>query len=367
MKRILLLIKGLNRGGAEQLLVSAAPYLDRSRFAYEVAYLLPTHDAMVASLREAGLQVGCLNGARGVGWIRRLQRVVREQRIDLLHIHSPYAAIGARAALTGRRSPRIVYTEHSVWEGYRRATYWGNLLTFPRNDHVFAVSEHVQASLRYPRSLPLRMPPVEILYHGIDPSALPESPGPDEVRSELGIPEGVPVVGCIANFTPQKAHRFLLEAIALLRRQIPEVRLVLIGAGQLESEVRRHAQNLGLDGSVVFTGSRPDAPRIAACFDVFALSSVQEGLSIGLIEAMALGTPAVVTRAGGLPEVVRNGTEGVVVPPADAQAIAGALRTLLGDSALRRRMGEAARRRALDFDIRKTVRRIEQVYEELLA
>jgi len=367
MKRILLLIKTLNRGGAEQLLVSSAPYLDRSRFAYEVAYLLPTYDAMVATLEAAGLPVRCLDGARGVGWIRRLEALVREREVDLVHVHSPYAAIGARIRLQGRSVPRIVYTEHSVWEGYRRATYWGNLLTFPRNDHVFAVSEHVRASLRYPRPLSLRMPPVETLYHGVDPNRLPSSVEPDDVRRELGIPGGAPVVGCIANFTPQKAHVYLLEAAALLRRRIPDVRLVLVGSGPLEAQVRGSAHRLGLDGAVVFTGSRPDAPRIATCFDVFALSSVQEGLSIGLIEAMALGAPAVVTHAGGLPEVVRDGTEGIVVPPADPGAIADGLETLLGDAALRQRMGEAARRRALQFDIRKTVRRIEEVYGELLA
>jgi glycosyltransferase involved in cell wall biosynthesis len=254
-----------------------------------------------------------------------------------------------------------------VWEGYRRSTYWGNLLTFRRNDHVFAVSEHVRASIAYPGLLSrMRMPPVETLYHGIDAEFIAAQAMPDGVRDELGIEPDAPVVGSVANFTPQKAHRILLQAVALLGRRIPDVRVVLVGGGPLEERVRSYARELGLGSVVVFTGARADAPRIAACFDVFVLSSVQEGLSIALLEAMALGKPAVVTRVGGLPEVLSGGA-GLVVPPRNPRKMAEALTSLLEDPSLRRRMSDVARRVSTSFDIRTAVRRIEQVYEELTA
>ena len=113
MKRILLLIKGLGRGGAEQLLVSAAPYRDADRFEYEVAYLLPEKDALVADLEGLGIPVHCLGG-RGVGWVGRLRTLVRDRDIDLVHAHLAYTAIGARLGLRRRRLP-LVYTEHIVW------------------------------------------------------------------------------------------------------------------------------------------------------------------------------------------------------------------------------------------------------------
>jgi glycosyltransferase involved in cell wall biosynthesis len=218
------------------------------------------------------------------------------------------------------------------------------------------------------------MPPVETLHHGLDPAAVAAWGGDGEagggaarVRAELGIPEGVPVVGNIANFKAAKDHATLLRAAAKVRGELPEVRFVLVGQGPLEPQARRLAAELGLDGTVVFAGFRTDAPKLAAAFDVFALSSTYEGLPIALIEAMALGRPAVVTGVGGTPEVVEDGAQGVVVPPRDPGALAGGLLRLLGDTGLRAKMGAMARERAFDFDIRTAVGRMEQVYAELLA
>jgi glycosyltransferase involved in cell wall biosynthesis len=366
MGNVLILIKGLGRGGAELLLASAVPYLDTGRFRYRFAYLLPWKDALVGELTAAGLAVDCLDGARGGGWAARLRSLVRRERIDLVHVHSPVAAAGARVA-AGRRV-KVVYTEHNVWGRYHRATWAANLATFPGNDHVFAVSDEVRASIRYPgpmRLLPL--PPTETLHHGLDPAAVAGWGDPDGARAELGIPEDAPLVGSIANFKAVKDHANLLRAAAAVRREVPGVRFLLVGQGPLEAETRRLAAELGLDGTVVFAGFRRDAQRLAAAVDVFALSSTHEGLPIALIEAMALGRPCVTTAVGGVPEVIRDPAQGVLVPPRDPDALAGGLLRLLGDPALRASMGAAARARAADFDIRKAVRRMEQVYAGLLA
>lgn len=368
MSRVLLLIKGLGRGGAEQLLVNAAPYVDAARFSYEVAYLLPWKDALVHDLEDAGMRVHCLNGARGVGWLARLGELLTQRRIDLVHVHSPYVAIGARLLLARRRRPRLVYTEHNPWERYHRATYLGNVLTYPRNDHVFAVSDQARRSIRYPRGLGrLRMPPVETLYHGSDPAAVARWGSGDGVREEFGISEDALVVGTVANFKAHKGYPTLLRAAVRVRDEVPDVRFVLVGQGPLEPEIRRLASELGLKDTVIFAGYREDVPRVAATFDAFVLASQHEGLSIALIEAMALGKPVVVTNAGGLAEVVEHQKEGLLVPAGDPVAVAQEIVALLSDSSLRHRLGAAARRRAADFDIRKAVRRIEEVYEALLT
>jgi glycosyltransferase involved in cell wall biosynthesis len=298
--------------------------------------------------------------------VGRLRVLLRREGIRLVHVHSPVAAAGAR--MVAGRGVRVVYTEHNVWSRYHRATYAANLATFPRNDHVFAVSDVVRASVRYPGPLRLLpMPPVETLHHGLDPATQLTPVQADGVRAELGIPPDAPVIGSIANFKAAKDHATLLRAAARVRQAVPGVRLLLVGQGPLEAETRRLAAELGLQETVVFAGFRTDARRLAAAFDVFTLSSTYEGLPIALIEAMALGRPAVVTRVGGTPEVVSDGAHGLLVPPRDPAALAAGLLRLLGDPGLRASMGAAARSRALDFDIRKAVRRMEQVYADLLG
>jgi glycosyltransferase involved in cell wall biosynthesis len=367
VSRILILIKGLGRGGAELLLASAAPYLDRDRFSYEVAYLLPWKDALAGELRGGGMGVHCLDGGRGISWMGRLRRLVMRNRIDLVHAHSPYPAVVARAILA-RGGARLVYTEHNVWESYHPITRAANMLTFGQNDHVFAVSREVLASIRFPAFLrPRRLPPTETLYYGLDPAAVAGWGSPAGVREELGVPAGAPTVCMVGNFRPDKGHGYLLEAVVQVRRSFPEVRFVLVGLGPREKEIRGRSRRMGLDSTVVFAGFREDAPRIAAACDVFVLPSLREGLPVALLEAMTLGRPLVATRVGGVPEVVEDGRQGILVPPAQPAALARALVSLLGDPSLRQRLGAAARERAAEFDIRRSVRRMEDVYEGLLG
>jgi glycosyltransferase involved in cell wall biosynthesis len=263
----------------------------------------------------------------------------------------------------------LVYTEHNVWDRYHRATYWGNLLTFPRNDYVFAVSNHVQESIRYPWFVAHRtMPPLESLYHGPDRVAVyaASKSDPIGVRNELDIPPGVPVVGTVANLKSHKGHEYLLRAACIVKSEIPGTRFVLVGRGPMEALLRRRVHELRLDEEVIFAGFREDALRLTNCFDVFALPSLHEGLSIALIEAMALGKPAIVTSVGGLPEVVEDGTQGSVVPPRDPVALADAIVRMLRDDALRKSFGIASRERARAFDVEQAVSRVGDVYGELL-
>jgi glycosyltransferase involved in cell wall biosynthesis len=365
LKRVLHLIKGLGRGGAEQLLLHAAPYLDRTRFDYEIAYLLPWKDALVEPLRAAGVPAHCLDGARGIGWVPRLRALVKDRRFDIVHSHSPLPAALARIALP--RSVQQVYTEHGVWEHHHLGTRLLNGVTYWRNDHVFAVSRQVLDSIKVPRPFSmLPMPVAETLHHGVDLDALDRVEAAyDSVREELGIAVDAPIVGTVANFRRLKGHHLLLQAALSVRRSFPEARFVLVGRGPIEQEIRRATQDLGLNGSIVFAGFRIDAPRVMSAFDVFVLPSIHEGLPIALVEAMALGRPVVATRVGGLPEVVRDGTEGFLVPSGDPVALADAIVTILGSHSLREQMGRAGRRRAKEFDIERPVHRIETVYEEL--
>jgi glycosyltransferase involved in cell wall biosynthesis len=311
-----------------------------------------------------GVPVTCLDSGSGPGWLLRLRQLIRRRGIDVIHVHSPYLAVPIRSLLGRDRT--IVTTEHNVWERYHRATYWANAVTFPRNNHVFAVSDEVRKSIKYPPFLRfLHMPPIETLHHGIDVERVTATPPPTGIREELGIPRDAPVVGTVANFKPHKGHEYLVRTAAVVSRVRPNVRFVLVGHGSEEEKIRAEAVRLGVDDAVVFAGFREDRLRVARMFDVYAMSSVHEGLPLSLLEAMALGCPPVATRVGGISAILEDGVTGFIVEPRDPITQADRIVKLFDDASLRNRLGAAAKKRAFSFDVRTAVRRIEHVYAEL--
>ncbi|HEY7069624.1 MAG TPA: glycosyltransferase [Acidimicrobiales bacterium] len=355
---VLMLAKGLGRGGTERLLCGSVRLLDPARYRVEVAYLLPWKDALVPEVEAAGVPVHCLDAphATSVAWLGRLRRLVRERDIALVHTHMPAPAVAARLALPGR-APAFVHTEHNLWDRYRPATRWANRLTYGRNAAVIAVSGAVARSVGGTRPAP------EVVVHGVEPPAGPPT-GPAEARSRLGLDGSGPVVGTVGNFTAKKDHATLVQALSALPA---DVRLVLVGLGPLEADLRALVAREGLAERVTFAGSRDDVAALLPAFDVFALSSRYEGLPIALLEAMAAGRPCVATSVGGVPEVITDGEDGVLVPPDDPAALAAALTALLDDPARRTELGRRAAARAEDFRLDAAVARIEAVYDRVLA
>jgi len=365
--RVLWLTKGLGRGGVERLIASSIRHFDRERFDVEVAYLLPWKDAFVTEITDAGVPVHCL-GSRGwtnVLWPMRLRRLAREQRYDIIHTHMPLSAAIARLAL-GRRA-RFVHTEHNVWERHRRPSRWANSLTFGRNAAVVAVSASVAQSI-HPARVATHKPHVEVLLHGINLNEIKHRSA-DRVRARaaLGLGPDDVVIGTVGNLTRKKNQQMMLHATALLAERIPNLRLVLIGAGPLEDNLHHLATRLGVHDRTVFTGSRKDVLELLAAFDVFCLSSQFEGLSIALVEAMATGVPCVATAVGGIPEVIEDGISGLLVGPGATSELVDTLERVLCDEALHERLGQAGRARAAAFDIGRAARRLQALYEEMMA
>ena len=350
---VLMLTKGLGRGGTERLLVGTARHLDRARFRLEVAYLLPWKDAFVDDIAATGTPVHCLDAPRpsDLGWLRRLRRIVRDHEIDVVHTHMPLPAAYARLAMPGRR-PAFVHTEHNMWSRYRWPTRLANRATYRRNARAIAVSDQVAATIR-------SSVPVEVVVHGTDPSLVVTGAGArPAARAALALPAEARVVGTVGNFTAKKDQATLLRAFASLA----DARLVLVGLGPLEDALRGLATDLGIADRVVWTGSRDDVFALLPGFDVFVLSSQFEGLPIALLEAMATGVAPVATRVGGIPEVITDGRDGLLVPAGDPEALAAALAKVLDDDALREQLGGRAATRARQFDLVHAVRRAEAVY-----
>ncbi|HUP75829.1 MAG TPA: glycosyltransferase, partial [Acidimicrobiales bacterium] len=188
-----------------------------------------------------------------------------------------------------------------------------------------------------------------------------------KARAALGLDPTDAVIGTVGNFTRKKNQQMMLHATALLGERIPNVRLVLIGTGPLESNLRHLAERLGIADRTVFTGSRKDVLELLPGFDVFCLSSQFEGLSIALVEAMATGVACVATAVGGIPEVIEDGISGLLVRPGATAELTDTLERVLRDESLRAHLGDAGLSRASAFDIGRAARRLQAIYEEMMA
>jgi L-malate glycosyltransferase len=364
--RVLWLVKGLGPGGAERLLVASARQRDRQRLSVRVGYLLPHKVALVPELEAEGVPVACL-GSRQIldaRWLAALRRSLVRDPVDILHVHNPAVAVGARLvarSLPRRLRPRVIVTDHNVWHSYVAASRWADALTSALDDARITVSEGVRASLPAPiqrRSI--------VVSQGIDVEQVrAQRAQRAAVRAELGLEPGALVVGTVANLRPQKAYPDLLTAAADVVERLPDVRFVTVGQGPLEAEVHALHARLGLCDNVLLLGHRPDAVRVMAACDLFVLASYHEGLPVAVMEALALGLPVVATDVGGVPELVEDGREGLLVPPGRPAELAGALITLLTDRKRRERMAEAAARRGAGLSIDAAVGRTEAVYHEL--
>jgi L-malate glycosyltransferase len=294
----------------------------------------------------------------------QLRRMLVSEHYDIVHLHSPYVAGMARLVIRtipAAKRPKVISTEHNVWSSHTRATRALNTATFPLGDAWLAVSEEVRASI--PARLRDR---VEVVVHGIVLADLAATADAREsVRTELGIAEDEVVVATVANFRAQKGYPDLLAAARLLADRHVPARFIVIGQGPLEAEVRALRASLGLEHSVELLGFRPDVLRILAGCDVFALASHYEGYPIAIMEALAAGLPIVATAVGGVPDGVRDGVEGLLVPPKRPDLLAAAVEALVRDPQRRDAMRAAAAERGRGYDIETAVRRVEQISRDL--
>jgi glycosyltransferase involved in cell wall biosynthesis len=361
--RVLWVTKGLGPGGAERLLLSFAGCADHERFALFAAYLLPWKDQLVDGLARLGVEVHLVGRGRmwDPRWLWRLHRLLRSASIEVVHLHSPLVAAPARLVVRARRHrPALVTTEHNEWSSHHPITRALNRLTIRLDDHVIAVSEAVRRSMA-----PGVAARTEVLHHGVDLEAIDvRRKERDEARAELGVAADELLVGTVANLRSNKDYPNMLAAAARLARDGRPVRFVSVGQGPLAEEIRAQRDALGLEHRFQLLGYREDPIRVLAACDVFCLSSRFEGLPIALVEALALGLPAVVTSVGAMPEVVRDGREGRVVPPASPVALAAAIAELL-DGERRAAMASAALERSRAYGMQPAVERQQQLYEEL--
>ena len=296
----------------------------------------------------------------GAAW--RLSRVIKRLQPEIVHAHDPHGVAMAALALsmsTQQTKPPLVAA--------RRVDFRlrGSALSrwkYRQVDCFICASDAIRQMLISDGVPEARAVTV---HEGIDLAHVAAAP-PASLHEDFWLPHHAPIVGNVAALVPHKGQKHLIESAALVLRQVPDARFVIAGEGELRPALERQIKDRHLDKHVVLAGFRPDVLSLHKAFDVFAMSSVTEGLGTSLLDAMACGKPVVATSTGGIPEVVVDGETGFLVPPRDHEAMAEAIVRLLKDTALRERMGAAAIRRVREkFSADRMVQQTLRVYRRV--
>jgi L-malate glycosyltransferase len=359
----------LSRAGAEVLAGDLARKLsDRYRFVF---LCLDGVGPLGEELASEGFAVVDLGRRPGLdrSVARRLGAVVKGESIGLLHAHQ-YTPFFYSALSRGfGASPPILFTEHGRHYPDERKLkrVLANRWLLKAGDRVSAVGRFVAEALVENEGIARER--VRVIHNGIDPDAFPtvDSTRRAEARGLMGVDEDTPVVMQVARFHPVKDHHTAIRAFAGVVERMPGARLCLIGDGPERQAIEAHAAELGIYEQVKFLGVRDDVDKLLAGADVFMLSSVSEGISVTLLEAMATGLAIVATDVGGNGEVIEHGVTGLLSLRGDGRALAGSLIALLEDADKRRVMGVRGRARLLEvFTQERMHRAYAEVYGQMI-
>lgn len=359
------IVHSLEVGGMERVAMYLATRIDRARFRPCVVCLTVRGD-FADEVEARGVEVVALGKRPGVD-LRlpfRLAKLLRERNVRIVHAHNsgPWFS-GGLARIIGRLDGAVV-TDHS--RPYpEKWTVRCVERTLAHAVHVVSVSEDNRQLLH--RNIGIPLGKIRVIPNGVE---APTPPPPDriaELRREFGIDGGDVIGVCVARLETQKAHEVLIDAVKMLGERGEKFRVLCVGMGSREDELRTLAERQGVSDRVTFTGKRLDATDFLFLADLFVLSSDWEGLPMSVLEAMGVGLPVVGTRVGDMELAVKNSVNGYLCAPRDPAALADALANLVRDADLRREMGTAGRDLfAREFHVDRMVERYAAIYEECL-
>jgi glycosyltransferase involved in cell wall biosynthesis len=360
-------------GGPEKTILLGATQHDHRRFRITVCYVRDMRDEVFGideQARRLGVDYVEIREQHSFDrsvW-SQLLAVGQERRVDIVHGHDYKTNLFAW--LLARRLRAIPMATSHGWTGHSLRERWlyypGDRRILRRMPRVVAVSTDVRNELIRAGT---PSPSVRVLLNGIDPAAFRrDALRRVRMRSELGVGADVKLIGAVGRLEPQKRFDLLLEAFAAVHDDWRATRLVIAGDGSLRDDLEDQARRLGIVDACRFLGHRFDVADLQDAFDVFVQSSDYEGTPNAVLEAMAMETPVVATDAGGTGELAEPGVHALIVPAGDVARLAVALRNVLADPASAWRRAVAARARVeRDLSFAGRTRRLEEIYEELMA
>jgi glycosyltransferase involved in cell wall biosynthesis len=378
--KILELRQSLRHGNLERLIVGTAAELRPRGFEVDILLLynrnrahpldqdesqLPEIHPLIADAKREGVTAWQEIDPSPLSpqLLLAILRQMRRRKYDLLHSHDVKTDV--LGLLAGRLAGvPVVATAHGYPSTFRRSGVYRrlDLLALRLCRHIICVSEGFQQELLAAGLEPRRL---SVIRNGIAVADMVQkaSAGRQTLRHDLGLEPDDVIVMAMGRLSPEKGHIYLLQAARLLVQQGVKVRVVIVGEGPLKEELAGEAKRLGIEKHVFLLGFRADIPALIAQCDLSVLPSLSEPLGNVILEAMALGKPVIGTTAGGIAEMIVNAETGLLVPPADAEALEAAVRQLLDNPQQARSLGERGRERVLsEFTVERMADRLAAVF-----
>ena len=358
-------------GGAERQLYQLASSLNPEGFRSIVVQLSsnsssPVTTGNLGTLELLHFPTRRLYGLDGLRQLSRLLSLAKNKRVDIVHTFFEKSEV--MGWIIARLSGIPIWITSRRDLGFKRKKIYEKVFRFASKDckKCIANCHAVKDQMIQQENLPSEK--VEVIYNGIDFSGYQEALKDKSLRVELGIVDGTPLVGLIANFNFEiKGHVYFLGAAKKILEKVPNVKFVLVGDGPLRPRYEEVARELRIEKSVYFLGKRADVPTIISNLDVSVLSSTNEGFSNVILESMAAGKPVVATNVGGSREMVADGVTGYLVPPADSNSMAEAIIDLLENPDKAMAMGNAGKKVTEEkFTLEAMVKKYEKLYFSLL-
>lgn len=351
------------RGGQAQVFYLACGLKERG---HQIAIACPEEGPLFRKCRLAGLITYPvkMRGEWDIASAWQIARLIRKEKPQIIHIHSAAAHTLAQIAWIFRFSsrPKVVLSRRVDFHIRKNPISYVKYRF--RIERIVAVSSGVKQVLIEDG---LANEKITVIHDGIDLRRFETMGKADYLYQELGLDPTQPVVGIIAALAGHKDHRNFLKAASIVSSYLPRVQYLVVGEGDLRRDLEILSKELSLEDKIKFLGFREDVMQILTILDLFVLSSYLEGLCTSLLDAQAAGVPVVATKTGGVPEIIKDGVNGLLVPPRDSKSLAEAIIRLLKDKLLAKQMSSSGKEMVKGFSKEVMISETERVYNELMS
>ncbi|MGR3174885.1 MAG: glycosyltransferase [Candidatus Scalindua sp.] len=360
------LVDELTIGGLEKILTTIVLNLDRKKYNVSV-WCLREGGFFANKLVKEGIDVKILHisTSRNPLSIYKLYKLLKNRKFDIIHTHAYSAGTIGRISAFLAGVPVIISHNHSVYDYYNRYYHFVEWLLCLITDKIICVSDIVKKFANETQRINAKK--LITIHNGLDSEYTVSEKRTSGLRKVLDIPADHSIICTIAHMEEHKGIKYLLESASLLLQSRNDISFLLVGEGALKEELKILSTDLKIEKNVIFTGERSDIPEILSLTDIFVLPSLREGMPLSILEAMDCGKPIIATNVGGVPEIVKDGVNGILVSPKDPEALYSAMNELLDDRKRQEKMGRNGKRVCNEsFSSKTMVGKIEDLYDFLI-